>query len=44
MVIMMICKSTHNGALRTYHSLAPFTCAHPLIPERTESLMDVFEG
>src|SRR6266404_2120865 len=54
-VIMMICKSTHNDALRTYHSsnfsfsslatsLAPFTCAHPLIPGRTESLNDVFEG
>src|SRR5262245_12303416 len=54
-VIMMICKSTHNDALRTYHSssfsfsslvtsLAPFTCAHPLMPGRTDSLMDLFEG
>src|SRR5258706_11397217 len=55
MVIRAIFKSTHNDAVRTYHSsnfslsslvtsLAPFTCAHPLIPGRTESLTDVFQG
>jgi len=52
---MAIRKSSHNDALRTYHSsnfsfsslvtsLAPLTCAQPLIPGRTESLIYVFSG
>src|SRR5262245_21606291 len=55
MVIMMIQKSSNNDALRTYQSsncsfcslvtsLAPLTCAHPLIPGRTDILIDVFSG
>src|SRR5262245_44326533 len=55
MVIMAIRKSSHSDALRTYHSsnfsfsslvtsLAPWTWAHPLIPGRTKSLIDVFAG
>src|SRR5262249_38746333 len=55
MVIRMIRKSSPSDALRTYHSsifsfsslvtsLAPLTCAHPLIPGRTDSLTDVFAG
>src|SRR6266481_8097580 len=55
MVIMAIRESSHSDALRTYHSsnfsfsslvtsLAPLTWAHPLIPGRTESLIDVFAG
>src|SRR5262249_48592750 len=48
-------RSVHSEALRTYHSsnislsslvtsLAPFTWAQPVMPGRTESLVDVFEG
>src|SRR5262245_13092709 len=55
MVIMIIQKSNNNDALRTYQSsncsfcslvtsLAPLTCAHPPIPGRTDSLIDVFSG
>ena len=54
-VVMAIRKSSHTDALWPYHSsnfcfsslvrsLAPLTCAHPLIPGRTESLIDVFVG
>src|SRR5206468_12194846 len=54
-LIKVIRKSSHSDALRTYHSsnfsfsslvtsLAPLTWAHPLIPGRTESLIDVFVG
>jgi len=55
MVIMATRKSSHSDALWTYHSsnfcfsslvtsLAPLSCAHPLMPGRTESLIDVFVG
>ena len=54
-VIMTIRKSSPSDALRIYHSSifsfsslvtssAPFTCAHPLIPGRADSLIDVFVG
>ena len=54
-VRQMMRKSSHGEALRTYHSssavfsstersLPPLTCAHPVIPGRTESRKVGSEG